>query len=165
MFLLLILKKPLSFVVSLCLLSTPAFAGELIMINATIPYVSNDAASEDIRVECDWNQQLAQNIVKKSKATVKVTDDDLTNISGKKLVITVNQVRAVSSDLDKGKKWAHIRGNLIENGNVIGSFNALRITSRGSNVCSTLNRLGLELADDVAEWLKNPTMDAPLGDV
>jgi hypothetical protein len=160
------LRKSLHMIVPLCLMSAAiVHADEKVMISSTIPYENSEAANDDIRKECDWNQQLAKNIVKESNSTVEATDKDLAKISGKKLEIMIDHVHAIGGGSFTGPKWAHIRGKLSNNGKVIGNFEALRRTIGGSfKACSTLNNLGEELGQDVAGWLINPTLDAKLGD-
>lgn len=160
------IKRLVSVVIPLFFFSAvQVHADEKIMISATIPYENSDTANDDIRKDCDWNQKLAQNIVKESNSSVEVTDKDLTKFSGKKLVIMIDQVHSIGGGGFTGPKWAHIRGKLSEKGKVIGSFEALRKTIGGTfRACATLDNLGEELGGDVAGWLKNPTMDAKLGD-
>ncbi len=160
------MKKILSILIPICLLSAgTVFADEKIMLSSVIPYADKDVANDSVRQECDWNTKLAQNIVKESDSTVETTDQDLAQIQGKTLIIQADNVHAIGGGSWTGPKWAHIHGTLQDHGKVIGSFEALRRTIGGSfGACSTLDNLGEELGQDVAKWLKNPTMNAKLGD-
>lgn len=160
------MKKTLNLLIPICLLSAgPVFADEKIMLSSVIPYEDKDVANDAVRQECDWNKQLAQNIVKESDSTAETTDQDLTQIHGKTLIIQADNVHAIGGGPWTGPKWAHIHGTLKDDGKVIGSFEALRRTIGGTfSACSTLDNLGEELSQDVAKWLKNPTMNAKLGD-
>lgn len=153
--------------IALCLVATPAFAS-VTQISSTIPYANDKAASEEIRQECDWNQQFSKHLVKASNGhasvSVKAAVDDLTKAPDKKLMISILQAHAFKDGSESGRRWVAMSGNLIENNIVIGNFKAIRQTSHGLETCPTLNRLGKELASDVFGWLVNPTMDALLGD-
>ena len=160
------MKKTLCLIISVCLLSAgPVFADEKIMMSAAIPYEDKDVGNADIQKDCDWNQQLAENIVKESNSIAETTDKDLAQINGKTLTILSDNIHSIGGGAMTGPKWVHIHGQLSDNGKVIASFEALRRTIGGRlTACSTLNNLGDELAEDVGKWLKNPTMNAKLGD-
>jgi hypothetical protein len=61
-----------------------------------------------------------------------------------------------------------VEGELVENGEVIGSFTASRYSSGGAfggfkGTCAILGRCIQSIGKDIAAWLKNPTMNAMLG--
>lgn len=64
-----------------------------------------------------------------------------------------------------GPKWLVLEGKMTEKGKLLGSFEARRQTIRGSmRGCGTLDSLSEEIAGDILEWLKTPSLNAKLGD-
>jgi hypothetical protein len=59
--------------------------------------------------------------------------------------------------------WIKLAGSLRDNGKEIGSFVAKRSTMRSWRLCSIIERLHGELAEDITRWLEHPTMNAFLG--
>ena len=53
----------------------------------------------------------------------------------------------------------------MEGGKLLGNFEVRRQTIRGSmRGCGTLTSLSEEIAGDILEWLKMPSLNAKLGD-
>jgi hypothetical protein len=67
-----------------------------------------------------------------------------------------------------GPKSVTVKGELREDGKVIGSFTASRFSGGGAwggfkGTCSIFGRCIKVLGEDIAAWLKKPTMNAALG--
>lgn len=68
------------------------------------------------------------------------------------------------------QKYARIEGTLYEDGRKVASFKGRRNSMGGAfagykGSCSVLGRTMKALGKDVADWLKNPTDGARLGDM
>ncbi|HUJ17483.1 MAG TPA: hypothetical protein VL197_05775 [Nitrospirota bacterium] len=89
---------------------------------------------------------------------------------GKALAITITGLSGEAGGAWSGPKHLSIAGTLWQDGTVIGTFTANRVTGGGAwgmyrGTCSLLGRCARALGKDVAGWLKTPTLDAKLGDV
>jgi hypothetical protein len=86
------------------------------------------------------------------------------------LVLEFSRVVAFPGESNSGRKSVTVLGELREYGKVTASFEASRRTMGsilapwGEGTCSMLNKCALTLANDIAKWLKDPTMDAKLGE-
>ena len=70
----------------------------------------------------------------------------------------------------RGSKRIVLEGQLVKDGQVVADFAAIRGAfgnySRGfTTICSIIEDVVEELAEDVGEWLYRPTMNAKLGDL
>ena len=77
-------------------------------------------------------------------------------------------------DFASGAKSIVLEGKLLRDGQVTADFVAMRYTSNGAfgnynrgfkSSCGILEDVVEELAEDVGEWLREPTMNALLGDL
>lgn len=142
-------------------ISSAAAATEPVSIARITPYVDG-VGNEAVRKECDWNTKLSSNIARSAESGVTVTDVDLSQVSGKVLTMRITHVHAIGGGGWTGPKWAAVEGELHEGGKLVGSFEAHPHTSSGMTACSALDHLGKELGEDIAEWLKAPTLNAKL---
>ena len=150
---------------SFLMLAQPALAAGPITIAAKIPYLNDGVASPAIRAECTWNSDVPAAIVAKSKGGVVSTDQDLASVHGRKLTVTVVNLHAAGGGGFSGPKWIAMRGELNEDGKVLGNFDFRRTTSHGRmTTCATLDYIGKALTQDILKWLKNPTTNAAPGD-
>lgn len=140
---------------------TVSAAPESIKLARTIPYVDG-AANDAIRSECHFPTDLSQAIADSSTGNgldVQLTDENLEQASGRVLRIRTEYIDARGGGSYTGKKSARIRGELRDNGQVIGDFQMERATGGGLfgfTACSALQRLSGALGKDVAKWLKKP---------
>ncbi len=169
-------KKPVSVLTLLVALvgiaALPLIAGagspNVVMLSA-VPYAEDAIVRSAVREECRLETRVAEYIVAASGGAVS-TVDKLTG-NGRASVLEVEIADATESgNAFAGRhKSLTLQGELRENGKVVGSFRARRSTMGGvfggyrSN-CSFLARCAKTLGQDVAQWLRNPTMNAKLGD-
>lgn len=145
-------------------IATPAVAEEVVLVPAFIPYQKDEVAKENIRKECTWNTTMPQYLVKKSDGRVQITEKNIDSASGRKLMLAATHLHVIGGGGWTGPKWLVLEGKLLENGKLIGNFEARRQTIRGSlKTCGTLESLSEEIGDDIVEWLKNPGLNAKLG--
>lgn len=146
-------------------LAAHAYANDVVLVPATIHYQKDDTASESIRKECTWNTTMPQYLAKKSDGRVQVSDKNLDTAPDKKLLLVATRLHVIGGGPWSGPKWLSMEGKLLEKGKLIGNFNVRRQTIGGSlRTCGTLDTLSEEIADDIVEWLKNPSLNAKLGD-
>ena len=146
------------------LTAAPAHAEDLVLVPSSIPYHKEGTAKESIRRECTWNTTMPQYLAKKSEGRVQVADKNLDTAADKKLMLVATHLHAIGGGGWTGPKWLVLEGKLLEKGKLIGNFEARRQTIGGSlKTCSTLESLSEEIGDDIVEWLKNPGLNAKLG--
>ncbi|WP_146165954.1 hypothetical protein [Stenotrophobium rhamnosiphilum] len=141
-----------------------------ITIPRTVPYVEG-AANDAIRAECRFPIELPEMIAEEAKdrgLNVQLTDANIDTAVGRVLSIRTEYVYAQGGGAYTGKKTARIRGELRENGQIIGDFLMERATSRGAGMfdysaCGSLNRISDALGKDVAKWLVRPAMGTRQG--
>lgn len=152
-----------AFVLAGCFV-TPAVAEEVVLVPASIPYQTDEVAKESIRKECTWHTTMPQYLVKKSDGRVQIADKNIDSASGKKLMLVATHLHVIGGGGWTGPKWLVLEGKLLENGKLLGNFEARRQTIRGSlKTCGTLESLSEEIGDDIVEWLNNPGLNAKLG--
>ena len=150
----------------------PLIAGagsqNVVMLRA-VPFADDAFVRPAVRDECKLETRVADYIVAASGGAVS-TVGELTG-NGKAAVLDVQ----ITDTTESGNAFAGrhksltLQGELRENGKVVGSFLARRSTMGGvfggyrSN-CSFLARCAKTLGRDVAQWLRNPSMNARLGD-
>ena len=88
---------------------------------------------------------------------------------GKVLAMTITGLSGAAGGAWSGPKNLTIGGTLWQDGKVLGTFSATRVAAGGvfsgyKGTCSLLCRCAKTLGKDVAGWLKNPSLDAKLGD-
>lgn len=135
-----------------------------IKITETIGTLQEDSINPDIKNSCPWDTELPNYLAGMTFGNVYRVSDDLGSIPGKKLKLTVITSRLLGGGLYTGPKWLKVTGSLIENGQEIGSFIALRQSYRAWTGCGISDRLSYEIAYDISNWLQKPSLDARLGD-
>ena len=147
------------------LAAAPAYADDVVLVPSSIPYQKEGSVKENIRRECTWNTTMPQYMAKKSDGRVQVAEKNIDTTTGKKLMLVATHLHAIGGGGWTGPKWLVLEGKLLEKGKLVGNFEARRQTIGGSlKTCSTLESLSEEIGDDIVEWLKNPSLNAKLGD-
>lgn len=142
----------------------PAYAEDVVLVPSSIPYQKEGTAKENIRRECTWNTTMPQYLAKKSDGRVQVTEKNIDAVADKKLMLVATHLHVIGGGGWTGPKWLVLEGKLLEKGKLIGNFEARRQTIGGSlRTCGTLESLSEEIGDDIVEWLKNPGLNAKLG--
>jgi hypothetical protein len=157
-----------SFALSLIVFMSPASA-ETITLAGSIPFSEFSGATDKVKNECKFQTRLPAYVksAAKRKVDVVLSKDSLDDVDGKILVLEITNVYAPGGGGYSGSKNATVSGELKENGEVIGSFTARRRTLIGMmpGTCSMLKRVSKKLGEDIAGWLRAPTMEATLGDL
>lgn len=140
-------------------------ASNEILIAPVVPYADKDVATEDVQKECDWNKRMPEKLVKDSEGKLRISPTFSAESSPNRLELQTTALHTIGGGGLTGPKWIAMNGNLYKDGQLTGSFKALRRTIRGAfSGCKTLVSLGDELTGDIVDWLENPVMDAKLGD-
>lgn len=132
------------------------------------PFAEDSHATDAVKAECGLEERLPKYI--KSYAAkhtdVAFTTEPLDNVEGKILYLEFEQVFAPGGGGYSGAKSVSVVGELKENGEVIASLTVDRAALFGMTpgTCSMLKRVAKKLGEDIGDWLKEPTMDAMLGD-
>lgn len=136
-----------------------ASAADAVSIPRVTPY-ADGVGTDEVRTKCDWNSKLSEEIAHYAETPVSITDMDVSQLSGKVLVMRIVNVHAIGGGGFTGPKWAAVHGELRDNGKLMGSFDAHQNSSVGLTTCGALDHLAKELGDDIADWLKDPTLNA-----
>ncbi|MGV8990359.1 MAG: hypothetical protein ACOH1Q_03045 [Thiobacillus sp.] len=148
-----------------CLATAPARADDVVQVSSLIPYQSDAVANETVRKECTWNTTMPRYMADKSDGRIKVAEQNLDTVSGKKLALVATHLHSIGGGGWTGPKWLVLSGKLMEGNKLLGNFEVRRQTIRGSfKACSTLESLSEEITEDILKWLKEPGLNAKLGD-
>ena len=135
-----------------------------------LPFAEGSGASSDVKATCTLDTRLPEFIAAAARRGVKVviSADTGEEMEGKVLYIEITHVLGTGGGAWSGSKSVAVRGELKENGEVIGSFTAARYSGGGAfggfkGTCAILGRCIQSLGKDIAAWLKSPTMHAMLG--
>jgi hypothetical protein len=146
---------------ALIAISSVASAADVVSIPRVTPY-ADGVGTDDVRNKCDWNSKLGDDIAHHAEGAASVTDTEVSQLSGKVLTMKITQVHAIGGGGWTGPKWAEVQGELHDGGKLVGSFVAHQHTMVGMTACGSLDRLGRELGEGIADWLKEPTLNAKL---
>lgn len=157
-----------------CLAFAAGFVhAETITMPRAVPYADSADIAKKIKTECtDLQTKLAifiQESAAKQGITVELSDDP-SKASGKVLQIEIYDAVSEGNPFIGHHKSTKVRGTLIENGQKIASFKAMRQSMGGAfanykGSCSVLGRTIQALGQDISVWLKNPKDGAELGDL
>lgn len=142
-------------------------SGPLLTIPIQVPIQEGTKVTDAVLAECEIERVLAKQIAREAKGpygkvTMKQTVSGET--PGHALEVRITQIHAPGGGKWSGPKILSAEGTLYIDGRVAGTFVAKRKTRHGRHTCRMLHNNAEEIAEDIAEWLKNPTMNARLGD-
>ena len=146
--------------------------GNVIYIGQNAPYSDVKMIDQAILNECQLPRQQAELLEQAARrAGINVVRDDIAAKAGKGRVLQVEITNAMSSGnaFIGHRKQILVKGRLLEDGKEIGNFTGRRNSMGGAfggfkGSCSVLGRCLDALAKDITLWLRNPTMDARIGD-
>lgn len=146
---------------ALAFVSMPAAlaANPPVQIAKVIPYQGDEVGSANVR-QCDWNSRLSYQLASQSRGQVVATTQDLTTLPGRTLRMAITRAHTAGGGSISGPKWGRVEGELWENGQMIGNFSIKRASNRPFTLseCGPLRKIANVLAEDIAEWLKHPTL-------
>ncbi len=151
----------------------PGWASSVRMANQT-PYAEDAEISEKVRSECrELNGQLpayTREFGAEFGVTVELVDAIDTAASGRVLQVEIVDAVSMGNAFIGHQKYARIQGALYEDGQKVAGFKGRRNSMGGAfagykGSCSVLGRTMKALGKDIADWLKNPSDGARLGDM
>lgn len=150
--------------------AAPAFAQNVLNVRAIAAYDKDLVVPSAVKAECGLEAKVPVYIQEYAKGqfdTVNLVDN--ANATGKLLSVKITGLVGTGGGAWSGAKQVTIDGILTENGKTIGTFKGMRVSGGGAfgaykGTCSILGRCVKALGKDVAGWLKEPTMNARLGD-
>ena len=90
--------------------------------------------------------------------------DQVKETAGPALRVTIKDVSGAGGGAWSGPRYLIISGTLWKDGAVAGTFVARRTSGGVLSSCRLLDRCAMALGKDVAKWLRDPTMNARLGE-
>lgn len=138
-----------------------------VQVKQEIAFTSTDAAPQKVQDECGLQTDIPKYLSKYAKKEVVLVDE--LNPEGRRLELEISHAYAPGGGAWSGAKYVEVRGQLMEGETQVGSFTGSRYSTGGmfggfKGTCSIVGRCGKAIAKDIAEWLKNPTENALLGD-
>ena len=141
-------------------------------LQKTASFDRNLQVPDAIRADCQLDSKVIDFIESSAGADfdrIALVDEATSTTAGRTLAVTITGLSGEGGGAWSGPKHLTIAGTLWKDGRVAGTFTAHRVTSGGiggayRGTCSLLGRCARALGKDVAAWLRNPTMDAKLGD-
>ena len=154
-----------TFLVAVLCFSFAAVSAETIGIPQVVPIADNVDMTLAVRNECQLGEKVSS-FLTEFAPNVRVADDTK---QGRYLRMAITEVTAFGGGAWSGPKWMTVTGTLVENDKPIASFRAKRYSTGGAfggfkGTCSIIGRCTKAIAQDIAEWLKNPVDGARLGD-
>lgn len=160
-------------VLSLALSCATAVAQPVRMAHDT-PYADDAEISQKVRSECvKLGGQLpayTREFGAESGVDIELVGTLDTAAPGRVLQVEIVDAVSMGNAFIGHQKYARIEGTLYEDGRKVASFKGRRNSMGGAfagykGSCSVLGRTMKALGKDVADWLKNPTDGARLGDM
>lgn len=127
---------------------------DAIKVNRSVRYAGSNVGTEHIQADCDWNTLLIDHLVKDSKGTIEVTDEDLNAVPGRTLLLAIIATNP-ESDPRGGYRTGRVVGQLRDNGQVIDQFDITKYSNGAFQftTCNTLEKIAKELAESLARQL------------
>lgn len=147
-------------------LATSASAGG-VSAPRSIPFASGSNATDAVKRECKLETKIPAYLVQYDSSVTLV--DNVKSAKGRALHLEIADVHAPGGGGMTGLKRVVVTGKLYENGKLIGSFRDQRTSTGGywggyKGTCGILQRCAKAIGKDIANWLKNPTKDASIGE-
>jgi hypothetical protein len=149
-----------------------SLAAGTLNLQENAPYEKDLPVPDAVRRECGLEARVVgfvQSAVTPSFDKVVLVDDASKAGAGKSLAMKITGITGTAGGAWSGAKFVTINGTLREQGKVIGTFRATRLSGGGAfgaymGTCAILDRCAKALSADVAKWLGDPSMNAKLGD-
>src|SRR5262245_1731919 len=146
---------------SLLLAAAAESAG--VQVPRSIPFAPTAGNYAKVEQECQIQTAVPAAIAQYA-TDVQLVDQPAKSV--RSLELSITELHAPGGGPFSGPKWMAVSGKLHDGSKVIGSFRAKRLSTGGMvrGNCATLGRCAQAIGQDIAAWLKAPTMDAELGD-
>jgi len=141
-------------------------------IVTAVSFAKDSGVTPEVRGECGLAEELIEDLEDEAERYFSIgLVSDYKGLRGRVLVMRFAHVEGEGGGAISGAKSITLLGRLLQDGEVIASFTAQRSTMNAyaggyyRGTCDLLENVVGELADDVTEWLRTPTLAALLGDV
>lgn len=154
--------------------SSPAIAhtGTGTLMIKPVVFNKDSYVREAVKNECQLTEKLTQFIEENAASQYAniLTDSNSTQRNAQVLSVTIEEVQGGGGGAWSGAKVVMVKGVLTKNGRTLGDFKARRYSGGGmfgayKGTCAILGRCVRTLGKDIANWLRNPTSKAVLGDL
>lgn len=153
--------------------ASPAF-GETYTIASVTPIAEDSGATAEQRSECMLDTRLPNYIAAAAEPGVEIviSTEPLDEAAGKVLKLEIIRANERTGGFSyKRPARVAVRGELVKNGETIGSFLIMRQTLKSAKfdgfkgACASLGRCLDTIGRDIAIWLQNPTLDVQRDDI
>ena len=170
------MKRAIAIVAAALLYTAPdgnaASEDTTIYTSRTAPYADEQSIPRAVLAECQLPLRQAEFIEQAAKeaGVVVVRDDEAVAAKqGRVLRVEITNVVSAGNAFIGHRKQVSLKGRLFEDGTEVGSFSGQRSSMGGAfagfkGSCLVLERCLSALAKDMNGWLKNPTMNARIGE-
>lgn len=145
--------------------SIPASAGDMLTIVSPTTYKNGLVVRDAVKAECGLLEKVPAYIKQFAEKNGSVALASTTKgATGKTLVVEIEEIGEAGT---MGPKSMTIKGELRENGKVIGTIQARRSTMGGpfgmfGGACGILHRCAKALGKDLAGWIEQPAMNVEM---
>ena len=147
-------------------------SGPVLVISDQIPFSPDAEVRQAVRDDCRLPVKLSQ-FIKQYAADYSsqiISDSGKAPKGTRVLIAEIYNVTGGGGGTWSGGKSVSVRGRLEQDGKIIGTFKGRRFSGGGvfggyKGTCSIMGRCVKALGRDIAEWLRQPTNNAILGDM
>lgn len=138
-----------------------------VKVPQTIGFSDDADVRPKVKDECQVQTKVPK-FLKDFSSDVELVEGDPGG-AGRVLSMRITEVHAPGGGAFSGPKWVTVKGELHEDGRVIGNFTARRGSGGGvfggyKGTCAIVGRCAKTIGKDIAAWLESPGKDSRLGD-
>ena len=149
-----------------------AVAADPVYVGKTAPFTDQSQIAKNIIDECGLPESQMKVLHEQAKEmNAAIVEDEAAVAANKGRVLLLETASAISGGnaFIGHRKQVVVKGRLLENGEEIGNFSAIRGSTGGmwggyKSSCSVLYRCQTTLAKDILAWLAHPSKDARIGE-
>ncbi len=162
-------------ITSLVVLLNTTQAAEKLYVQTPAGLDKGASIDPKVKEECAIENRVAYFVKEKTLGNFDIVPSKTLTDAGNNKVLSLNivNVEGTGGGVWSGSKGITVQGTLKENDKVLGTFLAKRNSGGGgywsqkkfSSTCSLFENSAKEIGEDISSWLKQPSMDAKLGDM
>lgn len=154
----------------LCFAASGAVFAETVSVASVIPYGEDDTVSSAIKQECNVSGSILGGLDEGVTEPLQKVETASSTGAGRNLVMEISDAQSSGNAFIGHRKSVSAKGRLYENGKLISSFRASRVSMGGAmgafkGSCTVIHACGHAIGKDVARWLASPVDGARLGDL
>jgi hypothetical protein len=167
------MRKQFIAAMAMVVVAPAVFAADGVTIKKPVTFNEDADIPKSILDDCKLEEELPAAITKHSKENgidVAFAAIDAAAPKGRVMELEIYEAVADGNAFMGHHKSMGVKGKLLADGQVVGSFKDRRISMGGAfggfkGSCAVLLRITNEIGEDVGDWLKEPTKNAKLGDL